>query len=134
MAPAAVDTIEAHFRDTGRNISDYDLIVTGDLGHVGREASLDLFAKHHFPIDEKKYQDCGLMIYAENQPVLAGASGTACSAVVVYGHLLNRMKKGELNRILSVATGALLSPLSVQQKESIPCIAHAVTIENGGVA
>lgn len=132
MAPAAVDTIEAHLRDTQKDINDYDLIVTGDLGKVGREASLELFIKHGITIDESKYQDCGLMIYEEDQEVFAGGSGTACSAVVVYGHLLNRMKKGELKSILSVATGALLSPLSYQQKESIPCIAHAVSIEYGG--
>lgn len=70
------------------------------------------------------------MIYKENQEVFAGASGAGCSAVVGYGHLLNRLKKGELKRILLVATGALLSPLSFQQQESIPCIAHAVAIES----
>lgn len=72
------------------------------------------------------------MIYREGQPVLAGGSGAGCSAAVAYGHLLNRMKKGEIKRLLVVATGALLSPLSYQQKETIPCIAHAVSIERGG--
>lgn len=133
MAPAAVDTIEAHLRDTQKEFHDYDLIVTGDLGKVGREAALELFRKHHTDIDENKFQDCGLMIYDDSQEVFAGGSGTACSAVVVYGHLLNRMKRGELKNILVVATGALLSPLSYQQNESIPCIAHAVSIEYGGV-
>ncbi|MEH7223538.1 stage V sporulation protein AD [Bacillus sp. JJ1566] len=132
MAPAAVDTIEAHLKERNVDPSYYDLIVTGDLGHIGREVSLDLFKKHGTQIQEEKYQDCGLIIYREGQPVLAGASGAGCSATVVYGHILNRMKKGELNRVLVVATGALLSPLSFQQKESIPCIAHAVSIENGG--
>ncbi|MEK5443625.1 stage V sporulation protein AD [Fredinandcohnia sp. FSL W7-1320] len=132
MAPAAVDTIEAHLKERNVDPSYYDLIVTGDLGHIGREVSLDLFKKHGTPIKEENYQDCGLLIYREGQPVLAGASGAGCSASVVYGHILNRMKKGELNRVLVVATGALLSPLSFQQKESIPCIAHAVSIENGG--
>ncbi|MDF0727955.1 stage V sporulation protein AD [Cytobacillus sp. S13-E01] len=132
MAPAAVDTIEAHFRDRQLDPSYYDLIVTGDLGHVGREVSLDLMRKHGLNINESRYWDCGLIIYKEAQPVLAGGSGAGCSATVVYGHLLNRMKKGEFKRILVVATGALLSPLSFQQKESIPCIAHAVSIEYGG--
>ncbi|MFS0822034.1 stage V sporulation protein AD [Bacillus sp. 1P02SD] len=132
MAPAAVDTIEAHLKERNVDPSYYDLIVTGDLGHIGREVSLDLFKKHGTPIKEEKYQDCGLIIYREGQPVLSGASGAGCSATVVYGHIINRMKKGELNRVLVVATGALLSPLSFQQKESIPCIAHAVSIENGG--
>lgn len=132
MAPAAVDTIEAHIRDTRKDIDEYDLIVTGDLGKIGRDVSLELFKKHGIDIDEAKYQDCGLMIYSDDQEVFAGASGAGCSAVVVYGHLLNRMKKGELKKILVVATGALMSPLSYQQKETIPCIAHAVSIEYGG--
>ncbi|WP_226034542.1 stage V sporulation protein AD [Aquibacillus saliphilus] len=132
MAPAAVDTIEAHFKERGVDATYYDLIITGDLAHVGREVAIDLFKKHGTTINEDQFVDCGLTIYREGQPVLAGASGAACSAVVAYGHFLNRMKKGELNRILVVATGALLSPLSSQQKETIPCIAHAVSIENGG--
>ncbi|PWU67228.1 stage V sporulation protein AD [Gracilibacillus dipsosauri] len=130
MAPAAVDTIETHMKERNIDPSYYDLIVTGDLGHIGRECALDLFKKHHTPIKEKQFQDCGLMIYREDQPVLAGASGAGCSAVVVYGHLLNRMKKGEIKRMLVVATGALLSPLTIQQNETIPCIAHAVSIEH----
>ncbi|WP_257348827.1 stage V sporulation protein AD [Pseudalkalibacillus decolorationis] len=132
MAPAAVDTIEAHLKERDLDPSYYDLIVTGDLGHIGREVSLDLFQKHGIPIKEENYKDCGLMIYREGQPVLAGASGSGCSATVVYGHLLNRMKKGEFKRMLVVATGALLSPVTFQQNETIPCIAHAVSIEYGG--
>ncbi|MBU8786540.1 MULTISPECIES: stage V sporulation protein AD [Bacillus] len=132
MAPAAVDTIEAHLKERDVDPSYYDVIATGDLGHIGREIALDLFKKHETSITEKQFQDCGLMIYREGQPVLAGGSGAGCSAVVTYGHLLNRMKKGEIKRLLVVATGALLSPLSYQQKETIPCIAHAVSIEVGG--
>lgn len=130
MAPAAVDTIEAHLTERNLDPSYYDLIVTGDLGKIGHEVSLDLFKKHGIPIQEKQYQDCGLMIYREDQPVLSGASGPGCSATVVYGHLLNRMKQGDFKRLLVVATGALLSPLTFQQSETIPCIAHAVSIEN----
>lgn len=129
MAPAAVDTIEAHFRDLKRDPSYYDLIVTGDLGEIGHSTALHLLQKHEFNVNDSKFQDCGMMIYREGQPVLSGASGAGCSAVVVYGHLLNRMKKGEISRLLVVATGALLSPLSFQQGETIPCIAHAVSIE-----
>ncbi|WP_101845412.1 stage V sporulation protein AD [Halobacillus sp. Marseille-P3879] len=132
MAPAAVDTIETHLKERDIDPSYYDLIVTGDLGHIGRECALDLFTKHHTEVTAEQFQDCGLMIYREGQPVLAGASGSGCSAVVVYGHLLNRMKKGEFKRMLVVATGALLSPLTYQQGETIPCIAHAVSIEYGG--
>jgi stage V sporulation protein AD len=129
MAPAAVDTIEAHLNERNLDPSYYDLIVTGDLGRIGHEVALDLLKKHGLSITEDQYQDCGLMIYREGQPVQSGASGAGCSATVVYGHLLNRMKKGEFKRLLVVATGALLSPLSFQQNESIPCIAHAVSIE-----
>jgi stage V sporulation protein AD len=133
MAPAAVDTIQAHLKDLNRKPSDYDMIVTGDLASVGYEIALELFKKHNVPIEDTHYDDCGLMVYdLKNQPVQAGGSGCACSATVAYGHLLKRMARGELNRILVVATGALLSPLTYQQGESIPCIAHAVCIENGG--
>ncbi|MCA1031127.1 stage V sporulation protein AD [Bacillus timonensis] len=132
MAPAAVDTIEAHFRDKGIDASHYDLIVTGDLGKIGREVALDLLNQHGWNIAGSKFQDCGLLIYRDGQPVLSGGSGAGCSAVVLYGHLLNRMKRGEIKRMLVVATGALLSPVTFQQQESIPCIAHAVSIEFGG--
>ena len=129
MAPAAVDTIEAHFRDLDIDPSYYDVIATGDLGAVGHRIAGDLLIEHGMKIPKKIFADCGLLIYREEQPVLAGASGCACSATVTYGHFLNRMRRGELKRILIVATGALLSPMSYQQKESIPCIAHAVAIE-----
>jgi stage V sporulation protein AD len=133
MAPAAVDTIQAHLRDFQIEPGYYDLIVTGDLSKVGYEIANDLFEKHKVPINQTEYRDCGMMIYDyEKQMVQSGASGCGCSAVVTYGHLLKRMRKGELKRILVVATGALLSPISFQQGESIPCVAHAVSIENGG--
>ncbi|ALX47303.1 stage V sporulation protein AD [Lentibacillus amyloliquefaciens] len=131
MAPAAVDTIETHLRERDIDPSYYDLIITGDLGHVGREISLDMLREKNIPIQEESYQDCGLTIYREGQPVLSGASGTASSAVGVYGHFLKLMKDEQLSRILVVATGSLHSPLSVQQNDAIPCIAHAVSIESG---
>lgn len=131
MAPAAVETIITHLRERNIDASYYDLIVTGDLGRIGQEVSLDLLNKKGFQINEEQYVDCGMMIYKEDQPVNAGASGAACCSVVTYGHLLNLMQKQELNRILVVATGALHSTLSIQQKNSIPCIAHAVSIESG---
>ncbi|WP_085520963.1 stage V sporulation protein AD [Tuberibacillus sp. Marseille-P3662] len=132
MAPAAVDTIETHLKERNVDASYYDLIVTGDLGEIGQSIAFELMNKHKLSITKDQFQDCGLMIYRKGQPVLAGASGAACSATVVYGHLLNRMQQGEFKRILVVATGALLSPLTYQQNESIPCIAHAVSIETGG--
>ncbi len=128
MAPAAADTIFQHFQDLNIDHHYYDLIVTGDLGKIGRSTSLELLKEKGINIPEDKYQDCGLLLYNEDQPVMAGGSGSGCSAAVLYGHLLNEMKKGKYKRILCVATGALLSPLSYQQKETIPCIAHAVAI------
>ncbi|MFS0644580.1 stage V sporulation protein AD [Siminovitchia sp. 179-K 8D1 HS] len=129
MAPAAVDTITRHFFDLKIDPSYYDLILTGDLAQIGRAAALDLFHQQGLQIKDEQFLDCGLLIYRDEQDVFAGASGPACSAIVAYGHILNEMIKGKYKRILFVATGALLSPLSYQQKETIPCIAHAVGIE-----
>ncbi|CUH97477.1 Stage V sporulation protein AD [Propionispora sp. 2/2-37] len=129
MAPAAVDTIEAHFRDMNIEPSHYDLIATGDLGKIGHRIAGDLLTKHGLIIPVEKLTDCGILMYKESQPVLAGASGCACAATTTFGHLLNRMRRGELSRVLIIATGALLSPMSYQQKETIPCVAHAVSIE-----
>ncbi|HZG84112.1 stage V sporulation protein AD [Paenibacillus sp.] len=133
MAPAAVDTIRAHLSDMDVSPGYYDLIVTGDLASVGVSIARELFEQNGVPIGETTFDDCGLLMYdRERQEVFAGGSGCACSATVTYGHLLKRLERGELKRILVVATGSLLSPLTVQQKESIPCIAHAVAIESGG--
>ncbi|TRZ35749.1 stage V sporulation protein AD [Niallia circulans] len=129
MAPAAADTIQAHFNDLGVDATHYDLIVTGDLGKIGRDSVMALLKEKGIYTDENKFKDCGLLVYKSDQPVQSGGSGAGCSATVLYGHLLNEMKKGTYKRILVVATGALLSPLTVQQGESIPCIAHAVSIE-----
>ncbi|TCS95025.1 stage V sporulation protein AD [Hazenella coriacea] len=131
MAPAAAKTIQTHFEDTGRTPKDYDLIVTGDLANVGLPITRELLEKEGYRLGEQ-FQDCGLMIYHAKQPTFAGGSGCACSAVVTYGHLMKQMEKGDYHRILVVATGALLSPVSVQQGESIPCIAHAISFENDG--
>ncbi|MBW7459655.1 stage V sporulation protein AD, partial [Paenibacillus sepulcri] len=102
----------------------------GDLASVGFPIARDLLKRDGVQMEQTEFNDCGLMIYdLDKQQVQAGGSGCGCSAVVTYGHLLKRMKQGELRRILMVATGALLSPISYQQGESIPCIAHAVSIE-----
>lgn len=131
MAPAAIDTIITHFKDL--NIKDpnyYDLIITGDLGKYGREITYSSLKEKGLAIDSDKYTDAGILIYDEkNKESLAGGSGAACSAVVTYGHIINEMKKGTYKRVLVVATGALLSQVSAQQQESIPCIAHAVALE-----
>jgi len=130
MAPAAVDTIESHFRDLHRDPSYYDVIATGDLGRVGHRIAGDLLKKHGLDIPEEIFTDCGILIYRKDQPmVFAGGSGCACAATTTFGHFLNRMRKGEIKKLLVIATGALLSPMSYQQKESIPSVAHAVSIE-----
>lgn len=130
MAIAACDTIMTHFEDTDQSIDDYDLVVTGDLGDVGYKITKDFLKEKGINI-ENKYKDCGLLIYdIVNQDVMCGGSGVGCSASVFGSYLFDKLKKKELNKILLVATGALLSPVSTGQKENIPCIAHAVTIEN----
>ena len=134
MAPAAADTIITHLNDMNRKPSDYDLIVTGDLASVGHPIMKDLLAQENVPVETTTFKDCGLMIYdIENQKdVMAGGSGAACSAVVTYGHIMKQLNEGKLKRVLIVATGALLSPLTYQQGETIPCIAHAVSIVGKG--
>jgi len=127
MAPAAADTIINHFKDTGFTIEEYDLIMTGDMARVGKDILLELLYKEGFDI-ESKYKDCGIEIFDESQDVHSGGSGAACSAVVFNGWLLTQILNGVYNKVLFMATGALLSPTSSQQGESIPGIAHAVTI------
>lgn len=127
MAPAAADTIITHFNDTGFTINDYDLIITGDMARVGKSILMELLNKEGLNIEDK-YKDCGIEIYDESQDVHSGGSGAGCSAVVLNGWLLSQIKNGTYNRVLFIATGALLSPTSTQQGESIPGIAHAVTI------
>jgi len=130
MAPAAVSTITAHFRDTNRSPGDYDLIVTGDLASIGFAIAKDMLSKDGYDMD-RVYNDCGLMIFSPDQDVFAGASGCACSAAVTYGYIMEQLQRGLLKKVLVCATGALLSPLSYQQGNSIPCIAHAVALEGG---
>ena len=127
MAPAAYDTIRTHLEDIGRKPSDYDLIVTGDLGALGKEILLDLFRRDG--VELKNLTDCGVLIYdLEGQDVHCGGSGCGCSAVVLAGLLLNGMREGRWHNLLFCGTGALLSTTSVQQGESIPSICHAAVI------
>ncbi|GFR35192.1 stage V sporulation protein AD [Thermobrachium celere] len=131
MAPAAADTILRHFKDTGRTNKDYDLIITGDLGKVGMELTLDIVKKQGFDMSAN-YSDCGVKVFdLTQQDVHAGGSGCGCSAIVFCGYLYKQLLEGNLNRILLISTGALLSPTSTMQGESIPGIAHAVAIERG---
>ncbi|TCT14290.1 stage V sporulation protein AD [Natranaerovirga pectinivora] len=130
MAPAAVDTLYNHFKDLGRTPADYDLIATGDLGIVGKALVKTMLYEKGYKLEDN-YTDCGLEIFAAvTQDTHAGGSGCACSAVTLTGYFLKKMQSGELNRILIVPTGALLSPVSSNEGESVPGIAHAVVIEN----
>ena len=128
MAPAAMMTLKSHFDDLGRKPTDYDLIVTGDLGRVGKELMTILCKREGILLDDR-YIDCGCEIFDETQDAHAGGSGCGCSAVCLNGWLYSRMLKGEIRRMLFMATGALMSPTMSQQGESIPGIAHAVALE-----
>lgn len=131
MAPAAADTIVQHFKDTGRSPDYYDLIITGDLAEYGQKLLIELAGKEGYDIGEI-LTDCGIEIYdPDSQDTHAGGSGCGCSASVFAGYLYKEIKKGKWNRVLFVATGAMLSPGSSQQGETIPGIAHAVAIERG---
>ena len=129
MAPAAADTIYQHFIDFGRTPEDYDLIVTGDLGIVGRELVLDLLKEKGYDLADQ-YFDCGIAIFDDNtQDTHSGGSGCGCSAVTLAGYLLPKLECGELKRILFLPTGALLSTVSFNEGQSIPGICHGVVLE-----
>ena len=129
MAIAAADTIDKHLKDTKREIGYYDLILTGDLGMYGKNLLKDVL-KDEYGYDTRNVDDSACMIYDINkQSVYAGGSGPACIALVTYSYILNLMRQGKLNRVLMVATGALMNPTMVNQKLSIPSIAHAVSLE-----
>lgn len=129
MAPAAAATIEAHLRDTGRSVEDYDCIATGDLGYVGHDILHELLeAKNILP--RTRLTDCGMLIYDRNQPeVFSGGSGGACATLVTLGYLFRQLETGKWKRLMVVATGALLSGVTAQQHDTIPSVAHAVVFE-----
>lgn len=131
MAPAAFATIRQHLDDLSLAPEDYDLIVTGDLGTLGKEIVVNLFQREGVSLGGR-YDDCGAMIFdIQKQDVHCGGSGCGCSASVLCGYLLRQMAQRKLNRILFCGTGALLSPTSTQQGESVPAVCHAVSIQNG---
>lgn len=126
MSPAAHDTFVSYFNDTGTSPADYDLIVTGDLGKVGSDIFKDMMRTSGFDMGTA-YNDCGVLIFdSKEQDTHAGGSGCGCSASVLCGYILPRIKSGQLKNVLFCATGALLSPTSSQQGASIPGIAHLV--------
>ena len=128
MAPAAADTILAHLKESGKTPDDYDLIVTGDLGALGSRILKDLTREKGVDISSN-HVDCGEIVYNVIEDEYQGGSGAGCSALVLCSYLFEKMRMRQLKRVLFVATGALLSTVSSGQGESIPCIAHAVTLE-----
>lgn len=131
MAPAALATIRAHFEDTKTSADDYDLIVTGDLGQLGKEALLALARKDGINLGGK-LTDCGTLVFDNlKQDVHCGGSGCGCSAITLCGYLLSKLNNGKLKRILFCGTGALLSPTSTMQGLPIPGVCHAVSIQGG---
>ncbi len=128
MAPAAMATLIAHFKDTKTKPSDYDLILTGDLGKLGSELLRDLMEYHHYELGSN-YGDCGHMIFSRDQKTFQGASGSGCSAAILNSYVFKKIEEGVYKKVLMAATGALLSTLSSQQGESIPGICHAVVFE-----
>lgn len=129
MAPAAAATLCAYFDDTGETPEDFDRIITGDLGFVGSELLLEWSGKLGHPLPRERMMDCGLTIYDPAQDSHAGGSGCGCSAVVLSSFILPKLNSGEWKRVLFMATGALLSPTTNMQGETIPGVAHAVVIE-----
>ena len=128
MAPAAMDTLIAFFEDTKSMPSDYDLILTGDLGYLGSEILNDLMSDKKYPMANHK--DCGALIYPKDTKTFQGGSGAGCSASVFNSYIYTMLSKKKINKMLFVATGALLSTTSSMQGESIPAIAHLVEIES----
>ena len=130
MAPAAADTIFRHLKNLKLKPTDYDMILTGDLGKYGKNILLNYLKKEYKLDISKVYNDCATMIYdTTKQPVLAGGSGPVCSALVNFGYVYKQLLEGKIKKVLLVPTGALFSPTMFFQKESIPAIAHAVSLE-----
>ena len=128
FSPAAYEAISAYFKDTATTPRDYDLILTGDLGKLGHAITKELFSRDGIDMGDT-YQDCGLLLYdLQKQDMHAGASGCGCSASVLNGYLLTELRQKKWKRILFAPTGALLSPISSFQGESIPGICHVVCI------
>lgn len=129
MAPAALSTIQAHLKDLNTSLSEFDHIITGDLGKTGTDALIQLGLASGLDLSEKLI-DCGMLVFdREKQDVHAGGSGCGCSAITLCGYFLDQLNTGKLKKILFCATGALLSPTSVQQGLTIPGVSHAVSIE-----
>lgn len=136
MAPAACHTINRHFKELGLNSNYYDLILTGDLSNIGSPILIDLLKREGYDITSR-HNDCGKMLYDASQATFAGASGAGCVSAVTLSYIIALLKEKQLNKVLVVGTGALLNALIVSQKETIPCVAHAIALstnQTGGDA
>lgn len=130
FSPAAASTIVGFLKDTNTKAEDYDVIYTGDLGYVGTQLLYELTEKQGYNL-RCKHADCGNMIYDRiEQDVHAGGSGCGCSASVLASFIMHRFEEGQFKNILFVSTGALMSPTSTMQGESIPTIAHLINIKS----
>ena len=130
MAPAACQVIVQNFRDFDREPSDYDKIITGDLGYVGQKILIDLVSREGYDIREN-HMDCGIEIYdQETQDTHSGGSGCGCSAVTLAAYILPLLARGIWKRVLFLPTGALLSPISFNEGQPVPGIAHGVVLEH----
>ena len=114
-------------KDLNRQGTDYDLILTGDLSTYGKSIMKELMNENSVTYNE--YDDCGCLLYDSDQDVNQGGSGPSCSALVAFGYIYQKMLKHKYKRVLVITTGALLSPVMTNQKQSIPCIAHAFSLE-----
>lgn len=129
MSPAFVNTLITHFQDTGRSPNYYDAIISGDLGHIGKEIAIDIAKSQGYNI-KPNYNDCGVLIFDKNsQDTHSGGSGCACCGTVFSGYLFKQLREKKIKKLLLIATGALMNSTSSQQGESIPGIAHAISIE-----
>ena len=130
MAPAAADVIYRHFKDFGTTPQDYDKIITGDLGVVGKTILFDLLNEKGYDIS-KVHMDCGIEMFdAGMQDTHAGGSGCGCAATVLTSYVFKQLRKGAYKKILFIPTGALMSPVSFNEGNSVPGIAHLVQIES----
>ena len=129
MTPAAASTIYRHLSDLKRDVNYYDLILTGDLGIYGKKMLVE-YMKTEYNLDMNNYDDAASMIFdIDRQSVYAGGSGPACLPLVAYSYVMDLLKKGKIKKVLLVATGALMSPSMVNEKQTIPSIAHAISLE-----
>ncbi|MDD6478720.1 MAG: hypothetical protein PUF48_02760 [Oscillospiraceae bacterium] len=130
FSPAAADTLINYLKDTNTQPADYDIIFTGDLGYIGTEIFYELLEREKVDI-RCKHSDCGILMYdRDGQDVHSGGSGCGCSASILASFVMHRFESGDFNNVLFMSTGALMSPTSSMQGESIPGIAHLVNIRN----